>query len=81
IKKECIRPNCPGNLEEAMKQISAYMVHYNTVRLHSAIGYVTPADRLSGLDKEITAERDRKLEEARLRRRLKAAKDQLAIAS
>ena len=33
------------------------------------LGYVTPADKLIGLEKEIFAERDRKLEEARERRR------------
>jgi hypothetical protein len=42
--------------------------HYNTVRLHSALSYVTPADKLAGLEVEIFAERDRKLEEARERR-------------
>jgi len=48
--------------------VSAYVTHYNTARLHSAIGYVAPADKLNGLAEEIAAERDRKLEEARLRR-------------
>jgi hypothetical protein len=38
---------------------------YNTVRLHSAIGFVTPADMLAGRQKEIQEARDRKLEEAR----------------
>ena len=38
------------------------------MRLHSALGYVTPADKLTGLEKEIFAECDRKLEEARQRR-------------
>jgi hypothetical protein len=42
---------------------------YNTVRLHSAIGYVTPKDKLEGREKAIFAERDRKLAEARKRRR------------
>ena len=46
-----------------------YVEHYNTVRLHSAIGYVTPKDKLEGRDKEIFAERDRKLEAARERRK------------
>ena len=45
------------------------MEHYNHVRLHSAIGYVTPADKLAGRDAEIFAARDRKLEAARERRR------------
>ena len=30
-----------------------YVEHYNNVRLHSAIGYVTPADKLAGREKEI----------------------------
>jgi len=68
VKKECIRPACPASIEEARRQIAAWVEHYNTVRLHSAIGYVTPADRLLGLDADIHAERDRKLEEARERR-------------
>jgi hypothetical protein len=38
--------------------------HYNTVRLHSALGHVTPMDNLAGLDAAIFAERDRKLEAA-----------------
>jgi putative transposase len=38
------------------------------VRLHSALGYVAPADKLHGLEKIIFEERDRKLEEARARR-------------
>ena len=39
-----------------------------TTRVCIALGYVTPADKLTGLEKEIFAERDRKLEEARERR-------------
>jgi hypothetical protein len=37
-----------------------YLDHYNTARLHSAIGFVTPADMLEGRQKEIHADRDRK---------------------
>jgi putative transposase len=68
IKRECVRPACPESLEEARRKVESYVQHYNHVRLHSAIGYVTPADKLAGLDREILAERDRKLEEARARR-------------
>ena len=39
------------------------------VRLHSAIGYVAPTDKLAGGEPAIFAERDRKLDEARERRR------------
>jgi len=68
LKAECIRPSCPSSLEEARRRIQSYVEHYNTVRLHSAIGYVTPLDKLAGLEQEIFAERDRKLEAARTRR-------------
>ena len=80
IKKECIRPNCPRSYDEALRQISQYVKHYNEVRLHSAISYITPADALCGLAKVIHAERDRKLEEARSRRR-QSSKATLAMAS
>jgi putative transposase len=69
LKRECVRPSCPGSLEEAKRRISAFVEHYNMVRLHSAIGYITPADKLAGLDQAIHDERDRKLEATRERRR------------
>lgn len=68
LKAECIRPTCPASLEEAQRRIQNYVDYYNSVRLHSAIGYVAPSDKLAGIEKEIFAERDRKLEEARQRR-------------
>lgn len=57
-----------SSFDEARRRISSYVDHYNNTRLHSALGYVTPADKLIGLEKEIFAERDRKFEEARERR-------------
>lgn len=68
VKVECIRPACPADAEEARRLVARYVEHYNGVRLHSAIGYITPADKLAGLEEVIFAERDRKLEEARARR-------------
>jgi hypothetical protein len=47
------------------------VVRYNDVRLHSAIGYVTPNDMLMGRQAAIHAERDRKLEQARKQRQLR----------
>ena len=71
LKQECIRPKTPLSLEEARKTVGEYVDHYNNVRLHSAIGYVAPADKLAGNDVEILKERDRKLESAREKRKLK----------
>lgn len=70
LKQECIRPACPSSLDEAKRRISEYVERYNHVRLHSALGYITPADRLNDLGPVIFAERDRKLEAARERRRV-----------
>jgi putative transposase len=50
-----------------------FIDHYNTVRLHSGIGYVTPQDKLLGRDKAILQARDEKLQQARERRRQKRA--------
>lgn len=41
----------------------------NYLRLHSAIGYVTPKDMLAGHQQEIQAERDRKLDAAKEQRK------------
>ena len=68
IKHDCIRQKTPLSLEEARRVVAEFVQHYNEVRLHSAIGYVTPLDKLCGLAPEIFAERDRKLAEARERR-------------
>jgi transposase InsO family protein len=71
LKSECIRPLTPLSLEDARRLIQSYVDHYNTVRLHSAIGYVTPQDMLTGRQAEIHGARDRKLEQARRQRQLR----------
>lgn len=71
LKDECIRPSSPRTIEEAMKRVTDYVEHYNNVRLHSAIDYVTPADKLAGRAKEIVEARYRELEAAREKRRTK----------
>jgi hypothetical protein len=62
---------CAGSkiLQGARELVSDYVAYYNTVRLHSDIGFVTPNDKLEGREKAIFAERDRKLGEARERRK------------
>ena len=73
VKGECIRPETPLSLEDARRSVSRSVEHYNTVRLHRAIGYVTPKDKLEGREVEIFAERDRKLAEGRERRKARRA--------
>jgi transposase InsO family protein len=70
LKSECIRPGTPLTAEDARRMIQRYVDHYNTVRLHSAIGFVTPQDMLTGKQAEIHSARDRKLEAAREKRQL-----------
>jgi transposase InsO family protein len=71
IKADCIRPGCPLTLDDARRIVAKFVDDYNQRRLHSALGYVTPRDKLLGREQEIFAERDRKLEAARERRNQK----------
>jgi putative transposase len=68
LKAEAVRLKTPLNLEDARRVVGNFVEEYNTRRLHSAIGYVTPHDRLAGRHTEIWEARDRKLEAARIRR-------------
>jgi transposase InsO family protein len=68
IKRECLRPRTPLDLNDAKRSVTEFVRHYNDVRLHSGIGYITPKDHLEGRADLIHAERDRKLAEARQRR-------------
>ena len=68
LKGDCIRVLVPLSLDDARRIVADYVLHYNTVRLHSAIGYITPLDKLTCREAEIFAARDRKLAEARQRR-------------
>ena len=60
----------PLSLEDARRLVEGYVTHYNTVRLNSAVGYITPKNMLAGRPQEIHAERDRKLEDARKQRQV-----------
>lgn len=81
IKGEAIRRHEPLTPEQAREVVAAFVEHYNEVRLHSAIGYVTPADMLAGRAQEIWESRDRKLEAAREKRRLRRHSSSLAESS
>jgi len=69
IKGECIRPKTPVSLDDAIRLVAEFIEYYNTQRLHSAIGYITPLDKLNGKAQEIFNARDRKLEAARAARK------------
>ena len=69
LKKECVRPASPLSLDDARRSVAGFVARYNTQRLHGAIGYVSPQDKLEGRAETIHAERDRKLSAAREARR------------
>jgi len=78
LKGECIRIKTPLSLEDARRLVAEFVNHYNTVRLHSAIAYITPADKLAGRAEAIWAARKQKLATANARRRAKAEKEGFA---
>jgi transposase InsO family protein len=65
LKRDCIRPGTPLNLEDARRIVADFVAYYNEVRLHSAIGYIAPRDKLAGRAEGILAEREQKLAAAR----------------
>jgi len=71
VKGECIRVQTPLSVEDARRLVANFVTHYNTVRLHSAIAYVTPADKLAGRAEAIWTTRRQKLATANARRRAK----------
>lgn len=68
LKQECVRPMSPLTVEDARRAMTRFVDYYNNERLHSAIDYVSPRDKLEGRAPAILRERDRKLEAARERR-------------
>jgi len=73
LKTDALRPAAPADLDQARATVADFVHHYNHLRLHSAIGYITPHDFMAGLAPSIWAERDRKLEAARQTRRERRA--------
>jgi putative transposase len=69
VKSEAIRPGTPLSVADARRLVSHFVAYYNNQRLHSAIGYLTPKDKLAGRETEIFAQRQHKLAKAREKRR------------
>jgi hypothetical protein len=69
----------PLSLEVARRLVAEFVTHYNTVRLHSAIAYVAPTDKLAGRAEAIWAARRERLAQAEARRRAKAQGKEFAV--
>lgn len=69
LKVTTIRPTPPQSLADARRLVASFVAYYNHQRLHSAIGFITPADMLAGRAAAIRAGRDQKLDAARAQRR------------
>jgi len=62
LKRDCIRPGTPLDIADGRRIVANFVARYNTIRLHSAIGYIAPKDKLEGRAEAILAERQRKLQ-------------------
>jgi len=71
IKGTCIRVKTPLSLADARDIVADFVDHYNTERLHSGVGYITPKDKLEGRAEAILAGREAKLAAAREARKAK----------
>jgi transposase InsO family protein len=69
IKRTCIRVRTPLTKVDAIRIVTEFVEQYNGRRLHSAIGYITPQDKLAGKTESILAQRDAKLAAARQARK------------
>ena len=70
LKATTIRPLAPGSVEQARRIVGNFVDHYNHKRLHSALGFIAPADKLAGREEYIWSVRDERLEAARESRRI-----------
>ena len=68
LKSEAVRPGVPLTVENARSIVLQYVDFHNNVRLHSAIGFVAPMDKLEGRDHAILIERKEKIEGAKNKR-------------
>ncbi|MGQ3683915.1 MAG: hypothetical protein ACUBOA_02690 [Candidatus Loosdrechtia sp.] len=58
-------------MDDARRIVESFVDYYNNKRLYNALGYIAPKDKLEGREQVIFSERDRKLHEAREKRRIR----------
>lgn len=73
LKWEAVYPGAPVTEEELRRIIETFVRNYNEKRLHAAIGYLAPLDKLEGRGEAIQAARKAFLLEQRALRNLRAA--------
>jgi putative transposase len=71
LKTSWICPETPLDVGHARRHIAGFVEYHHMVRIHFAIGYITPQDKRLGNDEAIFAARDPKLAEARLQRKIR----------
>jgi transposase InsO family protein len=69
VKHEAIYPNAPQSYQEACEILNTYAYEYNHQRLHAGINFLRPADMFFGRGQVVLAERDRRIEIARVNRK------------
>jgi putative transposase len=69
VKSESIRKKTPLSIDHAKTTVHEFVDYYNNTRLNSAIGYITPNDKLHGREEAIHNLRDQRLESARRQRK------------
>jgi putative transposase len=72
LKGESICVKTPPSLADARRLVTEFVEYYNRVRLHRAIAYITPIDKLASRAEAIWVARKQKLAMAAARRQAKA---------
>lgn len=81
IKSEGLSRNSVIDLDDLKQQIEAFINYYNTQRLHSALGYITPHDMLNGKQEQIFKTRQIKLRDAAEKRKTAETASRQAVAT
>jgi transposase InsO family protein len=61
LEEECLQVQSMISFDDLCHQIQTFVEHYNTKRLHSAIGYLPPMEVLMGRAEELLQKREQKM--------------------